>query len=598
VKTTKFNRLGFSIALCALAANAFATSPILVSNTNDAGEGSLRVAITKANEAGGGEIEFCVTGTITLSSPLASLTNITISGPGTNLLTVSGSNRFQVFSMHCGTTNALSGLTIADGMMINYDNYMAYVCGAGISNSGCLKLLRCAIRGCAVIEGEVLYGGYPVSGGGIYNSGDLLMIDCEVADCVSHGLWQPCPGGGIANDGDLRMEDCTISGCVAYNGAGTWNTANAYLTNCIITSCSAREMHPQADGGGILSEGTLTMHSCIVSNCEGFFGGGIDAWGGKCAITNSIIVDNSATLYGGGLFLEGTNVLVACSVSGNGGGNGGGIYNYGGYQTANLRMFSCTVSANYDRNNGGGIYNDSADLGMVNCTVSGNGGGPGGGIFMDGGSLTLISSTICSNTGWGCGGIWNDSYGTVSSENCIFAGNVDTMGTGNDFYGLLTSEGYTLIQNTSGSTIVGDETGNIYGAEPLLGPLQDNGGPTWTHALLPGSPAIDAGNSGDTLAFDQRGIHRPQGLAPDIGAFEFQYATPMLVRMAVESCTNCCLILCGLSGGSYTLQTSTNLVNWFNVATNIADVNGVCQFTERGEGKCSRRFYRPLALGN
>jgi len=172
------------------------------------------------------------------------------------------------------------------------------------------------------------------------------------------------------------------------------------------------------------------------------------------------------------------------------------------------------------------------------------------------------------------------------------------MGTGNDFYGLLTSEGYTLIQNTSGSTIVGDETGNIYGAEPLLGPLQDNGGPTWTHALLPGSPAIDAGNSGDTLAFDQRGIHRPQGLAPDIGAFEFQYATPMLVRMAVESCTNCCLILCGLSGGSYTLQTSTNLVNWFNVATNIADVNGVCQFTERGEGKCSRRFYRPLALGN
>ena len=90
-------------------------------------------------------------------------------------------------------------------------------------------------------------------------------------------------------------------------------------------------------------------------------------------------------------------------------------------------------------------------------------------------------------------------------------------------------------------------------------------------------------------------------MAPDIGAFEFQYATPLLVNMAVQSGTTCCVTSCGLSGGFYTLQGSTNLVNWFNMATNIADTNGVCEFAETGGASYSHCYYRvslPVPAGS
>jgi hypothetical protein len=82
----------------------------------------------------------------------------------------------------------------------------------------------------------------------------------------------------------------------------------------------------------------------------------------------------------------------------------------------------------------------------------------------------------------------------------------------------MTSQGYNLIQDRSGAIITGDETGNIYGQDPLLGPLQDNGGPTPTHALLDGSPAIGAGDPALAGTPDQRGVIR--GPAVDIGAYQ------------------------------------------------------------------------------
>ncbi len=120
---------------------------------------------------------------------------------------------------------------------------------------------------------------------------------------------------------------------------------------------------------------------------------------------------------------------------------------------------------------------------------------------------------------------------TVTFRNTIIAGNIGPSGA--DCSGTLTSEGFNLIQDTTGCTIGGDTTDNVIGQAPLLGPLQVNGGHTATHALLEGSPAIDAGNeavpgSGGTAcaATDQRGVGRPRdGNADfirrcDIGAFE------------------------------------------------------------------------------
>ena len=104
----------------------------------------------------------------------------------------------------------------------------------------------------------------------------------------------------------------------------------------------------------------------------------------------------------------------------------------------------------------------------------------------------------------------------------IIAGNTDTGGISPDVAGELNSQGFNLIQDISGATIIGDLAGNIIGQDPLLGPLADNGGPTLTHALLTGSPAIDTADTSDFPDTDQRGVERPQGARPDIGAFEFE----------------------------------------------------------------------------
>jgi len=122
------------------------------------------------------------------------------------------------------------------------------------------------------------------------------------------------------------------------------------------------------------------------------------------------------------------------------------------------------------------------------------------------------------------------SSGVFYSQNSILAGNAT-----NDFSGVLTSEGYNLIQNTNGCAIAGDETGNIYNQDPKLGPLADYGGPTPTMPLLAGSPALDGGSSSGCAETDQRGRVRPYGAACDIGAFES--SPPYVIRGKVMGFT-------------------------------------------------------------
>ena len=171
---------------------------------------------------------------------------------------------------------------------------------------------------------------------------------------------------------------------------------------------------------------------------------------------------------------------------------------------------------------------------------SGNRASPqGGGLYANAGSLTLTNTTVtgnCSTNAGNCstvtpnfssgGGISNSSA-TVNLKDTLVANNT-ANGNASDLNGAFNSQDYNLIGNTSGASFTGTTTHNITGVNPLLGPLQSNGGPTLTHALLPGSPAIDAGNS--VLTTDQRGQPRPLddplvanaagGNASDIGAYE------------------------------------------------------------------------------
>jgi hypothetical protein len=243
-------------------------------------------------------------------------------------------------------------------------------------------------------------------------------------------------------------------------------------------------------------------------------------------ITNgSVPADN----VGGGVFNDhATLTISSCTLSGNSAGAGGGIYNNGfNFGSATLTITNSTLSGN-SANVGGGIYNagihfGSATLTVTNSTLSGNSANPGGG---------------------GVGGIFNN--GSQGSATVEIGSTILNVGGGSganitNFSGTITSDGYNLSSDAAGGDVTTgpggflNATGDQRNTNPLLGPLQDNGGPTFTHALLAGSPAINTGdpsfdpNAFDPpLLYDQRGSGFPRVANGriDIGAFEVQPRCP------------------------------------------------------------------------
>jgi CSLREA domain-containing protein len=229
---------------------------------------------------------------------------------------------------------------------------------------------------------------------------------------------------------------------------------------------------------------------------------------GNVTISGVTIEGGNVSSDGGGIHNKGTLALLNSTLSGNkAGGKGGGIYNVGTVTLTNV-----TISSNTAKNSGGGLFNYSGTATLNNVTIANN---------------TADSDANGSGNG---GGLFRYN-GTINIKNTLVGGNKDnSAGTKHlDCSGKVTSQGYNLIQSTTGCTITDTTTGNLTGLNPLLGPLANNGGPTFTHALLTGSPAIEAGNpaqpgSGGNAcaAKDQRGINRPGGLVCDIGAFEVE----------------------------------------------------------------------------
>ena len=263
---------------------------------------------------------------------------------------------------------------------------------------------------------------------------------------------------------------------------------------------------PLGDGGGIQNSGTLILTNSVFSGNSAAIAAGITNYG-RLTLTNGTVSGNIATSYGAIL-----NTSVAT-------------------------LFNSTVSGNTSASGpGGGIVNQFGTVTLTNSTVSGNTAtSDGGGIFNQG-TLTLINGTISGNVAGSGGGILNT--GTVTLRNTIVGGN--TAITGPDCSGTLTSEGHNLTGNNAGCVFT-RTTGDLVNVDPKLGPLQDNGGLTFTHALLPGSPAIDAGD--DTICaapvgapnfgaggLDQRGVGRPQGAHCDIGAYELELPIRLVIR--------------------------------------------------------------------
>lgn len=267
-------------------------------------------------------------------------------------------------------------------------------------------------------------------------------------------------------------------------------------------------------------------------------GGGVFIEAGTLNITDCIISDNTSPGTGGGLYNNGgSNLTVANStISDNTGYAGGGIYNIG-----ILSISGSTVSDNVALGHGGGLANLGGTATATNCTFSGNSAATDGGGLSGNGLTTLNNVTITDNiadddnNGTGDGGGIAAAGGFIL-KNTLLAGNTDRGGEAPDCsLTSISSDGHNLLGDVSGCGFAAS-TGDLIGAsgspiDPLLGPLADNGGPTDTHLLLPGSPAIDAGDAcPDT---DQRGESRPadgddNGSAIcDIGAVERNPTPPV-----------------------------------------------------------------------
>jgi beta-glucanase (GH16 family) len=281
-------------------------------------------------------------------------------------------------------------------------------------------------------------------------------------------------------------------------------SATATIHNLTLSHGFGREL-----AGGILNNGTLTLDHVVVSDSR-VTSSGNDFWKGGGGIYN-----------GDGSKLN----LIDSTVRGNTTDvvDGGGIY---GYFNSQLTIERSTISGNTAGNVGGGLRTlGNADL--RNSTVSGNNSVAwhGGAIFHTDGVMHILSSTIASNTSPGgtTGGIFVGTFTagspTLTLINSIVASNSGdqcfrgTFGAGTV---TLTSLGHNLFGDGSCTSGPAD----IIGSDAKLGPLANNGGPTLTHALLAGSPAIDAADTSASPTTDQRGVARPQGAGPDIGAYE------------------------------------------------------------------------------
>ena len=452
------------------------TNIITVTNTNDSGPGSLRQALLDAND--GDEITFAVTGTITLTSDeLLVNHSINISGPGSANLAVNGNGSHRVFHVSSGQT-----VTISDLMISNGNDYNA----GGIYNDGATL----TVNDCVFSANSG--GGY--GGGGIMNDASNANANLTVNNCLFDGNSADFLGGGILN----------------FTTSST--TANLTVSNCTISNNSAD------DGGGIVNYGSDGTVTSVVSNTT-ITGNSAEFGRGGAIHNDAVFVGGSATL-----------TVSSCTISNNSAYfSGGGIGNSAG----NLQISNCTVSGN-SAGSGGGVYTeyDEAEVDISNSTLSGNSGASGGGVYsQEQVTVTVTNSTLSGNSANSGGGIYYDfdgsSGGTVILANTV----LKTGASGENIYnfgGQVVSQGYNLSNDNGSGFLTGP--GDQINTDPVLGPLQDNGGPTFTHALLPGSPAIDAGDPNFTPPplYDQRGpgFDRVVNGRIDIGSFEVQGPTP------------------------------------------------------------------------
>ncbi len=385
-----------------------------------------------------------------------------------------------------GGLHSYGGMVTIAGSTIS-DN-VAAVDGGGLYCVGKVGSL-------VTITGSTISANAAEDGGGLSNNGGAMLItDSTIRDNSATGTG--VAGGGIDNytGSTLTILRSTISG----NSVGVYGGGIDNIDDATATIVDSTISNNHADGDGV--------HSPL--------GGGIYSYNATVILANSSLNDNSAA-YGGGLYNNSYNhpslaTITDSTIRGNTAlQGGGGIDNNNG---AALTIAGSTISGNA-AGNGGGVHNYNGTVRVVSSTISGNAAGTGGGLANNNGALTITGSTIAGNSANDGGGLFGGGTG-FQMRNTILAGNM--AGTDSDLDGRLNSSGYNLVEAPVGG--LGYDPTDLLGVDPLLGPLQDNGGPTPTMALQPDSPALNAGAPDQLGTPDQRGVVRSGGV--NIGAYQ------------------------------------------------------------------------------
>jgi len=362
------------------------------------------------------------------------------------------------------------------------------------------SILTVGHTGKVEISGLAISDGLANHGGGIYNVGSLTIRNCEITH--NRALQK---GGGIYNAGTLAIDSSTLSGNFAKDGGGgicNTDTATVTIKSSVLASNTA-SFDKGGNGGGIYCDGssTLTLRSTTLSGSSAYNGGGmycsdVTGFSGKVTIDSSTISNNRSLWSGGGILFAPSN-------------------------TGTLLVRASTISGNSVEKNEGGGMAICGDLRLKPGTVT----------------VRVLSSTIFGNSSGVGGGVYSASnWAGFFVDNTIIAKNLGRMRDPDIHGAAVVSGSHNLIGIGTGmSGIRNGVSGNRVGTEhdpidPKLGPLQDNDGPTFTHALQSDSPALDAGDNDAASSTDQRGLPRVVNGTIDVGAYELQQPAQLAIR--------------------------------------------------------------------
>jgi hypothetical protein len=652
--------------LLVLVAAAYLSSPtvaveFVVTDTLDStNTSSLRGAIIAANTIGGTNVvllsdgvypltiqgvdeDACFTGDLDITNG-----TVTILGSSASNVTITAASMGdRVFHVLSGAQLSLSNLTVTGGVG-TCSNWRGTVeldgePGGGIYNAGALELRRCWIVGNA--SGSRGYSAGNVNsgvggdGGGICSEGTLWMDDCIVAGNACGSGWMGGNGGGLFNVSSAIVNNCTFSNNASApgdtdltvfamaggggHGGGVCNLGMMTLSRCRIIANSSGQGGsagpsmagaPGGYGAGIFSQGALTLDRCTVSGNVTGAGGN----GGSAVFMQAGGGPGGSGGCGGGVFSSGPLTLVTCTISSNlcgrggaggvgfphgggggAGGNGGGIYG-----TGSLNLIACTVIGNSGSTGGnGGTGEPMFSPGEGGC---GGAGGSGGVVAATGGTGAKLRNTLVALNSAGAGG---DGGVGLDYESGGVTADSGAGGQGRDAAGNFASEGHNLIATGDGSAgFTNGWNGDLIGSalapvNPMLARLANYGGDTLTFALLPGSPAIDAGDDAlltapFNLAVDQRSQPRKSGACVDIGSYEFDgvingvVQPPLLANPRPSGDGPFRFAFNAAPGLGYSVWASDHLTNWIIVGKATETTRGWFGFQDFGATNHPMRLYR------